>query len=241
MGYREHRPADLLRGHASCLWTDEVEAARSQPVLPDGCMDLLWLDGELVVAGPDTGPRVARVRPGALLVGLRLRPGAGPLLLGDVPAAELRDTTVPVADLWGVRGLAEQFTGEPDARKIGRLVQRIAADRLPEAGVLDPVVMAAGRALDEPNPLSVLALADRLGVSERSLRRRIQSAVGYGPKTLARILRFQRFLRQDRGSLADRAAACGYADQAHLTREFRRLAGHPPSSARTVAGPARDV
>ncbi|MGW0523650.1 DUF6597 domain-containing transcriptional factor [Crossiella sp. NPDC003009] len=230
-GYREYRPDGALRAHAACLWTDRTGGrARAQRVLPDGCMDLLWLHGRLVVVGADTGWRLAQLPPGGLVVGLRLRPGAGALLLGRTPAEELRDRTVDVEDLWGARGLAERFDGEPDARTIGGLVQRIAIGRLPEAGALDPVVMTASRALDVPNPLSVLALADRLGVSERSLRRRVGAAVGYGPKTLARILRFQRVLRDKQGNLADRAAAHGYADQAHLAREFRRLAGHPPSS-----------
>ncbi|MCK2243136.1 MULTISPECIES: helix-turn-helix transcriptional regulator [unclassified Crossiella] len=234
-GYREYRPAAALRAHASCLWTDRSSGPRAQRVVPDGCLDLLWLDGRLVVTGPDTGPREARLPPGGLLVGLRLRPGAGSLLLGKIPAERLRDRTVDVEDLWGVRGLAEQFDGSPDVPTIGGLVQRIATGRLALCGELDPVVMTASRALDVPAPLSVMALADRLGVSERSLRRRITGAVGYGPKTLARILRFQRVLRDNQGNLADLAAAHGYADQAHLSREFRRLAGHPPSSGRTVA------
>jgi AraC-like DNA-binding protein len=73
-------------------------------------------------------------------------------------------------------------------------------------------------------------LGAALGVSERQLRRRFADAVGYGPKTLARILRFQRFLTLagDGGELARLALQAGYADQAHLTRETRRLAGRTP-------------
>jgi transcriptional regulator GlxA family with amidase domain len=68
-------------------------------------------------------------------------------------------------------------------------------------------------------------------VSERQLRRRFLDAVGYGPKTLARVLRFQHFLQlgSGPGDLARLAFAAGYADQAHLTRECRRLAGRTPA------------
>jgi transcriptional regulator GlxA family with amidase domain len=87
----------------------------------------------------------------------------------------------------------------------------------------------------------VEALADGLGVGERQLRRRFVDAVGYGPKTLQRVLRFQRFLALagDGGDdLAALAFAAGYADQAHLTRECRRLAGLPPAALlATGAGP----
>jgi methylphosphotriester-DNA--protein-cysteine methyltransferase len=75
-------------------------------------------------------------------------------------------------------------------------------------------------------------MARDLGVSERQLRRRFHAAVGYGPKTLARILRFRRFvdaIDRGRSDLAALAFDAGYADQAHLTRETRRLAGLPPA------------
>jgi transcriptional regulator GlxA family with amidase domain len=81
-------------------------------------------------------------------------------------------------------------------------------------------------------------------VSERQLRRRFADAVGYAPKTLQRVLRFQRFLVLARAAgasadLARLAFAAGYADQAHLTRECRRLAGLPPAALlATGAGPS---
>jgi AraC-like DNA-binding protein len=70
------------------------------------------------------------------------------------------------------------------------------------------------------------------GIGARQLRRRFADAVGYGPKTLQRILRFQRFLllAEDTQNLARLALEAGYADQAHLTRECRRLSGLPPAA-----------
>jgi AraC-like DNA-binding protein len=76
-------------------------------------------------------------------------------------------------------------------------------------------------------------ILDRLDMSPRTLRRRCDEAFGYGPKTLDRILRFQRFLKLTRRApaphLAGLAFAAGYADQAHLTREVRRLSGFSPA------------
>jgi AraC-like DNA-binding protein len=77
------------------------------------------------------------------------------------------------------------------------------------------------------------------GVSERQARRRFQDHVGYGPKTLQRILRMQRVLWLlsrpcPPCSLAHLAQAAGYADQAHLTREMRALTGQLPTT--LVAG-----
>lgn len=68
-----------------------------------------------------------------------------------------------------------------------------------------------------------------MGLSERQLHRRSLAAFGYGPKTLARVLRFDRALAlaQDGVPLAETAALAGYADQPHLAREVKALSGVP--------------
>ena len=102
---------------------------------------------------------------------------------------------------------------------------------------LDPLARAAALGMAQPGTrVSELDL----GLSERQLRRRFADAVGYGPKTLARVLRFQRFLELARGGddLARLAFAAGYADQAHLTRECGRLAGRTPPAQLVASGAA---
>jgi AraC-like DNA-binding protein len=83
----------------------------------------------------------------------------------------------------------------------------------------------------------VTTVAAVLEISQRQLRRRCEAAIGYPPKVLQRIVRFQRILAHARAheqaqpNLALLAAEHGYADQAHLTREFQRLAGRSPGTA----------
>ncbi|MFD7454955.1 helix-turn-helix domain-containing protein [Kitasatospora sp. NPDC059827] len=208
------------------LWTKgpSVGAGGGGLVLPDGCMDLLWTEGRLLVAGPDT----RAFRPGPELpgpwAGVRFRPGTGPLLLG-VPASELRDRRAELADLLPgpeVRRLTERIAAAPDpAAALEELALHLAAAARPE----DPLVRAVAGALAAGR--SVAATAEAVGLGARQLHRRSLAAFGYGPKTLARILRLQRALRLARAGvpLADTAARTGYADQAHLSRDVRELAG----------------
>jgi AraC-like DNA-binding protein len=102
--------------------------------------------------------------------------------------------------------------------------------RLPEVEPPSPLIREAVRRLGRPGS-RVAALSAALYISERQLRRRFFEAVGYGPKTLDRVLRFQRFLwfRRHGWQLAAAAAKVGYADQAHLTRESVRLTGLSPA------------
>jgi AraC-like DNA-binding protein len=78
---------------------------------------------------------------------------------------------------------------------------------------------------------SVAAMAGRLGLSARQLHRRCLPVFGYGPLRLARVLRLRRAVDESRTGmpLAHVAAGCGYADQAHLSREMRALAGTTPT------------
>ncbi len=105
----------------------------------------------------------------------------------------------------------------------------------------DWLVLAAGRLLGLPGS-RVASVSRTLATSERQLLRWFRAAVGYGPKTLDRVLRFQRFLSRApviaRGedSLAGLAAELGYADQAHLSRESVALSGLTPGE--LVAGHA---
>ena len=88
----------------------------------------------------------------------------------------------------------------------------------------------AVRILDD-GTATVAETAARTFVSERALQRRFAHDVGYGPKVLQRVLRFQRFMRElaaPRVELARAALLAGYADQSHLSRETRRLAGLSP-------------
>ncbi|MEU6465584.1 helix-turn-helix domain-containing protein [Streptomyces sp. NPDC046976] len=209
------------------VWTkgpaDDGGAVRA--VLPDGCMDLLW-DGErLLVAGPDTGPYLPK-GPARRWAGIRFRPGTAPALLG-VPAHELRDRRVELADLWPAARVRELCGRTAAADDPARALEDIALNRALAAGPPDPWLHRLVRRLDQGVP--VAEAAAELGLGARTLHRRSLGAFGYGPKTLARILRLRRALALARAGVPYAATAirAGYADQPHLAREVGRLAGAP--------------
>jgi AraC-like DNA-binding protein len=220
-----------LRAVVVCTWTrDASSVPGSDVILPDGCVDIVW-DGESVfVAGPDTGPVVLDpLAARRAHTGIRFRPGAAPAFLG-LPASQIRDQRVPLETLWDgprVRRLTDELAVAPAAAALERAVLDCAGEPV------DALAGVAVRAIARVPSTRVDALADRLGVSERTLHRRVQGAVGYGPKVLARVVRFRRFLalapRRGTMSLADLAVSAGYADQAHLARECRALADRTPA------------
>jgi AraC-like DNA-binding protein len=235
--YRERRPAPALRRRFVCLWSQAIGqggADYPQRVLPDGCIDILWIGEDApVIVGPATRMFVARLAPGSLVIGARLRPGMGPSVL-DLPVCEARDQEVPLDLAW--RG-SDDLSGRLAERRgiEARLAVLEAAliERVAEARACDPLVDAGVAWLASSSSGRVRDLCRSAGVSERQLRRRFDAAVGYGPKTLARILRLQRTLALHRAwggqsGLAGLAVEAGYADQAHMSRELKALTGRSP-------------
>jgi AraC-like DNA-binding protein len=246
--YRELAPAPEIAAHVATVWTRGPEpAAREHRIVPDACADIVWITGRrLVVAGPATGPVLSTIPQGGSAVGVRFRVGAAGSALG-VAARELLDEHLPLDAVWGEVGreLAERLADARTAAGAVRLLTAAVARRLPPPGAIDPLVRAAALGAREPRR-PVEDLPNEVGIGARQLRRRFHDAVGYGPKTLQRVLRFQRFLALARRpvpsgeapDLARLAFEAGYADQAHLTRECTRLAGLPPAALlATGAGP----
>jgi len=218
------------------LWNREPVGGvdRDQAILPDGCVDLIWLDGELLVAGPDTVAQRTTIRAASRYRAIRLPPGMGPAVLG-MPAHEIRDARPLLVELWPtdtVRGWADRLSAAPPGEQ-DLLLERLVAGRLTQHPV--PAVTSA-IATAITGGVAVTDIAESIGWNERRLLRHCRSAFGYGPQTLRRILRFDRAVRAARSGtpLADVAAATGFADQAHLTREARSFAG---ASLSRIIGP----
>ncbi|AXI77319.1 DUF6597 domain-containing transcriptional factor [Peterkaempfera bronchialis] len=131
--YAEWRPAAAPDRYVACLWVRETDGPRGhgQLIVPDGCVDLVWREERLELAGPDRGPRTVRTGGGETIAGVRLRPGAAGLLLGRVPVAEVCDRQVPLAEFHPDRAdrLAERLAragGPADAaRVLDRFVSRL--------------------------------------------------------------------------------------------------------------------
>jgi AraC-like DNA-binding protein len=214
------------------------DAMPPAPIVPDACSDIVVI-GDVAphVAGPATRTHVVPMPAHTTVVGIRFRPGAARAVFG-CDADELRDADPDLRAVCGTsvapleitladasspheqRAALEQWVRERLARRIGR----------------DVLALRAAHALVADPALSVAALGDRLGWSPRRLHREMTATCGYGPKTLQRIVRMQRTLRMAlhralahrRPTLAMLALDAGYADQAHMTRDFRDLTGFTP-------------
>jgi AraC-like DNA-binding protein len=245
--YVERAPAPALAALASLVWIQQV---RDRPVaqrhVPHGGAELGCVLGETPrLLGPLTASTYQDIPAGGTVVGVRLRPGVLGSLVG-MPADELVDQDVAGTDIWRGLGRLTDLLGDA-------ATPRVALDHLQSfvaqsAGAHDPLVGEAVRRLMPWHGGKPAALPALLSISERQLRRRCRAAVGVGPKELQRILRFQGFVARVQASIAQQGASdvdlarwaveAGYHDQAHLSRECRRLLGVPPGEFLAQSGAA---
>jgi AraC-like DNA-binding protein len=225
MDYREIPPPPALKGLVKVRWTlagsGAADAWVAQQAVPDGCVEIItrlagrsrWEGDqpERFAVGLIERPEGFESSGDARFEALRLWPWSW-ALIGDRPLAELRG-----------RWLA--FDGPPAAE----IEQRLAAE---------PGLAAIGRAILGAATVEEMGVAT--GMSPRTLQRWFARHVGLPPRTYLRLLRFHKAFEQvpEQPSLADHAAARGYADQAHMARDFRAMAGVPAKQARrTAKGP----
>lgn len=236
--YQQSAVRPELRQHFSVVWFHHKESGHpaKTAVVPDNCADLVWCRGRLLVAGPDREVTFEPVPPGVTVVGLRFRPGA----VGNwlrTPASEIVGLREGLDCFWPkkIEEIMEAIGDATDPHVIAQRLQIGVAKMAPEINLPDRstrLILSAIRHLRNANRPITRILTAALGVSERTLRRVCEKEFGYGAKTLDRIVRMQDFLdlaiSQPFSNLTFLAAAVGYADQAHLTREARRLTGLTP-------------
>lgn len=154
-----------------------------------------------------------------------------------LPMAELTETLVRLDDLEDRRlaELRQQLGNEPDwGRRLAMAERFLARRMMSEPARASATRWAYERILQSGGTARMAGLADKLGWSRKHLASRFHDDIGLAPKAVARIARFMRAqkLAMDgrNAGWAGIAADCGYADQAHLTREFRTLAGSTPAA-----------
>jgi AraC-like DNA-binding protein len=244
--YRELPPAPDLAELVACVWIRVVSPrADAVPftVVPDGCADIMTVDHRApLFVGPDTMARTFALPSGVVITGLRLRPGALRAVAG-CRAEDLVDTTVPLRDLAGsaARLDADLHAVDTLARRFALLEQWV-RDRV-RMRTHDRSIVRACRGLALRGATDMDDVAAALGWSVRTMRREFIAACGYGPKMMHRILRVQQAVRRAHRArhpvrVSALAATLGFADQAHMTREFRAILGFTPKQYLVHSDPA---
>lgn len=258
---RQLMPAPALANYVKEIWAVERDFSALPDgfeITPDSYVELVFSFGEgcaIEVGG------VSRPMPRGFLLGLLDAPvrfraaglvrtvaarfyawGFYPLFRRDMSG--LVNQVQALDAEWGQ--VADQLTPLVHAGQLEAAMARLGAYLLGQAGGQARDRATATRKLFEPQGgTSVEDMAVQANLSRRQLERQFNQTVGVSPKNLARKVRFERvrdhLWRHPDASLAALAAEHGYADQAHLTREFKQFAGRTPGQVAAELAATRDL
>jgi AraC-like DNA-binding protein len=234
-----HEPSAALRPfvdfHWIVRWDLDGQQPHEQKILPHPNVNLAFEESGPAVFGVDRKLFVRRIGGHGKALGVRFRPG-GFRPFWNAPVSRLTDRTVPAAEVFGAAAAAAQdaIMRAPGDDAMVAHAEEFLASVLPER---DPVAESVADMVSlinaDPSLTRVHQLAALSGLSVRALQRLFAEYVGVGPKWVMRRARLHEAAeRAGRGDVADWAAVAadlGYADQAHMTREFTALIGVPPT------------
>jgi AraC-like DNA-binding protein len=250
-----YRPAAPLDRFVEWLWWSARDRPQdhAEYMLPSGRAQLVFLLHDIPIAcgrtatapallwagsvihGPQSSYFRAGAKPAGAAVGVSFRPGGAGAILG-YPLGEFTDRHVALDSVWGAgaRQLRERLMEASGPEEIFRIIESDLAARVRRPLLIHPAVAQAlaSCAPCAPVPARVAALQRASGYSPRHFIALFRAAVGLSPKHYLRIQRLGAaaadLAAADRRSLSEIAATHGYADQSHLTRDFREFAGVTP-------------
>jgi len=233
MRYQEFAPPGHLEPFVECFWTHQPgSAVVDYPVLPDGCVDIVYSPGrtrELQVVGAMTSARKFTLVAGQIEFGMRFRPAMSQSFL-PVPGLKTTDQSIDLSEIWGAdaRRLVEQVS---EAQSPARCIH-LFETRLRNHGDITVVQRLCAAIVEEAGQVRIDDLAFQAGLSARQLRRLFLDQIGLSPKHFCRVIRFRNSLSRlpqaGRTEWAQIALDCGYYDQAHFINEFREFSGYTP-------------
>lgn len=236
--------AEVLRPYVGCFWIITADRGATIRVVPDASTSIsMELTGNRTsgwfLRGPLIKPQERVFRSAGLLIGVRMRPGVA-FLLTRLPGDTILGRRIKLNGA-AFRALASGSGASRTPEQQIDVLQRFLIERLAHMHV-HPIVTQAMHAIERTHGCAPVAgIAAECGVSPRHLSRLMRLWVGYGPKCLARVVRFQEALKQMEHlpgqSGAALASDAGYFDQAHLTLDLTRMAGATPRhlASRSVA------
>jgi AraC-like DNA-binding protein len=251
--YREYLPAAELGPYVECYWhavSDGPPGFRAvEPLIPDLKVELIFNAGDRYGWAPEPNA-AAELSPAFTCIGMRatalgitqagkldhfairMRP-AGLAAFSALPLFELTQRCIDVRELWGV-ATSELTARLGEARNVRERIA--AADRFLAARLrarIDAGALArrCAETMQRSEAMMIGDIAERHGVGYKRLERAFLRDVGLTPKHFAKVARLQRALKfaiAPSVNLATAALESGYADQAHMTRDFKQLVGRAP-------------
>jgi len=233
LNIKKYSPASALRNSIDAYWSIKNISAQeiSIPIVPDGCMDIIYQAGEIVCIGAMSEALLVHIQAHEYTFGIRFKPSVLPQLL-DLKAYTLTDKRVALSDLSLDLFTLLNFDEEDESKKVFAL-DEIFKQKFEPIVLNQTIVNAVEYIVSHQGNIQVSELQKQLDLSTRQIERLFQNYIGYSAKKFCNIVRFftlfKEIIQQDVQNLSLKAYDYGYCDQAHLNKEFKKFSNFTPT------------
>jgi AraC-like DNA-binding protein len=226
--------AGVVETYWMTRWNLDGQPSHLVEVLTDPCVHVAFEAGKSRVVGVNTKLFRRELLGAGLIRAVKLKAGAGRALLPQRSITAWNDRVTPLREVFsGAGALERRVLSGTDQQGFVELEAWLGATLRPGDAQVRLAVGVVERITKSTDVTTVKQVCGLAGLSTRPLQRLFRDFVGVSPKWVIRRQRLRDLaLRLERGgsaSLADLAADLGYADHAHLTRDFKRATGRAPS------------
>lgn len=253
MNYQTFEPDQKLKGLVKCYWTLKSsvdERLEKQSIVPDGCMEMIFHNGDLYKQYTGNGKSI--IQPKCFVIGqitrsleieptghtnifsVRFHPnGFSPF--ATLPIKEMENTAIPLEKLFGEDGkdIGDKIINAQSLQEKINMIEIFLLKRLNHSETIDHLVRSVVETILTGNgQLTIDELSKQTPINRRQLERKFHQSIGLSPKQLSKIIRLQAaikmLLNHEFTNLTNLAHENDYYDQSHFIKDFKELVGVTP-------------
>jgi len=226
-------PSDALKNYINKYWVsyNPTDEYLDVPIVPDGCSDIIWKNGDVFLSGLMESTHVISIAPKDRYFGIQFKPFALAMLL-DADMSHYNDKSIPLVEISHEleQTIIKCIENDASYEKLNDYFEFLYKDKKIDMSLLHAVNMIK----QTHGNISVSELTDRLEIHPKKLERLFVHNIGVSVKKFSKIIRFYNIhlVLNEEGleNLSDKVLDKGYFDQAHFNRDFKKLTGVNPSS-----------
>ena len=230
---KKYKPSNKLIKYIDAYWSIENLSKKSIsiPIVPDGCMDIIYKNGELVFVGAMSESKIVEILPDNYSFGIRFKPAVFAHLI-KINSNQYINKVVPLKSL--SQDLFNQIIiNKNDELKTVDNLNQLFEPLFEKINFNEKIIKAIDRIISHQGDISIKDLEEYIDLSNRQLRRLFQNYLGYPPKKFCNIVRFfdlfKELIKNNIDNLSSKAYEFGYCDQSHLYKEFKKFSNFFPT------------
>lgn len=230
---KKHIPSKFLLKYIDAYWSIRNISQNSIfiPIVPDGCMDIVYKNNVIVFVGTMIESKIVEILPNSYFFGIRFKPAVFPHLV-KIDSSKYLNKIIFLESL--SQSLFNQIVIEQnnELQTVDNL--NLLFEELFKNIKLDErVIKAIDEILNQGGNISIKELEEYTKLNNKQLQRLFKNYLGYSPKKFCNIVRFfnlfKELIKNNIDNLSEKAYECGYYDQSHLNKEFKRFSNFPPT------------